>query len=62
MLLRESAARRQELRSEALEAGEALSGQKAKRSAKQLAGCWDEASRSEAAPPRRRKAGAAADA
>jgi hypothetical protein len=62
MLLRETAARRQELRSEALKAGEALSGQKAKRFAKQLAGCWGEASLSEAAPPRRRKAGAAADA
>jgi CHAD domain-containing protein len=62
MLLREIAARRQELRSEALKAGEALSGQRAKHFAKQLAGCWDEASRSEAAPPRRRKAGAAADA
>jgi len=51
MLLREIAARRQELRFEALKAGEALLRQEAKRFAKQLASCWDEASRSDAPPP-----------
>jgi CHAD domain-containing protein len=62
MLLRAIAARRQELRSEALGGGEALSRQTAKHFAKQLASCWEEASRSEAPPHRGRRRKAALQA
>jgi CHAD domain-containing protein len=62
LLLKEIAARRQELRCAALQAGEAISGEKAKRFAKQLASCWDEASRNGAPPPRGRRRKAALQA
>jgi CHAD domain-containing protein len=49
LLLKETGVRRRDLCSEALKAGEALSAQKAKHFAKQLATSWDKASRSEPA-------------